>query len=118
MTVLLVVDDEVDIVDTFRFILELEGYEVMTALNGEEALKRVRQQRPDLIISDMMMPVLNGIALCRELRRHEETQTIPIILSSSAIPAAENKHWDLFIRKPADLHSLLLDIRMLLDGRA
>ena len=80
---ILVVDDEVYIVHILDFSLGMEGYEVVTALDGEQALERVAQQKPDLIVLDIMMPKLDGYETCKVLKSREETRDIPIILLSA-----------------------------------
>ncbi len=77
MTRVLVVDDEQPIVDILAYHLEKEGFEVQGAADGLEALRRVEMMPPDLIILDLMLPGLDGIAVCREIRRHLE---VPIMI--------------------------------------
>jgi two-component system alkaline phosphatase synthesis response regulator PhoP len=77
---ILVVDDEVYILHILDFSLGAEGYEVITAVNGEQAIERAREEQPDLIVMDIMMPRLDGYETCRELKREPETRGIPIIL--------------------------------------
>ncbi|MFT7592565.1 MAG: two-component system alkaline phosphatase synthesis response regulator PhoP [bacterium] len=69
---ILVVDDEVDIVELIRYNLEKEGYEVQSAYSGREAVLTAKSFEPDLIIMDVMMPELDGIEACREIRENEE----------------------------------------------
>lgn len=76
----LVVDDEAYILNILDFSLGAEGFDVVTATNGEEAVNRARQLRPDLIVLDVMMPVLDGYETCRALKRDPSTKEIPIIL--------------------------------------
>lgn len=116
MSVILLVEDDADIRDAMRLVLALEGYDVATATNGEEALARVAKQRPDLVISDVMMPVLNGFELCRRLRTDPATRDIPIILNSSFVDPGEplEQRWDTFMRKPAEISTLLREIERLL----
>jgi two-component system, OmpR family, alkaline phosphatase synthesis response regulator PhoP len=80
---ILVVDDEVYIVHILDFSLGMEGYEVVTALDGEQALEKVAQQKPDLIVLDIMMPKLDGYETCKALKSREETKDIPVILLSA-----------------------------------
>jgi CheY-like chemotaxis protein len=80
---ILVVDDEVYIVHILDFSLGMEGYEVVTALDGEEALAKVKKEQPDLIVLDIMMPKLDGYETCRILKSDPETQQIPVILLSA-----------------------------------
>jgi two-component system, OmpR family, alkaline phosphatase synthesis response regulator PhoP len=80
---ILVVDDEIYIVHILDFSLGIEGYEVMTALDGEQALAKVAQDRPDLIVLDIMMPKLDGYETCKALKQNPETHDIPVILLSA-----------------------------------
>ncbi|MBE3587734.1 MAG: response regulator transcription factor [Thermoanaerobacteraceae bacterium] len=83
MPKILVVDDEEHIVELIRFNLEREGYEVITALDGNAAIEAARSQRPDLILLDVMLPGQDGLAVCRELQQGEETRHIPVIMLSA-----------------------------------
>ncbi|UCF78498.1 MAG: response regulator [Candidatus Eiseniibacteriota bacterium] len=80
---ILVVDDEVYIVHILDFSLGMEGYEVVTALDGEEALAKVKSENPDLIVLDIMMPKLDGYETCRILKSDPEVKHIPVILLSA-----------------------------------
>ena len=80
---ILVVDDEIYIVHILDFSLGMEGYEVITALDGEQGLEKARSQRPDLIVLDIMMPKLDGYETCKMLKADPETRAIPIILLSA-----------------------------------
>jgi len=77
---ILVVDDEVYILHILDFSLGAEGFEVITANNGELAIEKAKQEKPDLIVLDIMMPVLDGYETCRRLKREAETKTIPVVL--------------------------------------
>lgn len=76
----LVVDDEDSIRELIVFHLEQQGFEVLEAANGLEAMQRVEESRPDLIILDLMLPMMDGLEVCQKLRRSEEYATIPIIM--------------------------------------
>ncbi len=76
----LVVDDEVYILHILEFSLSAEGFEVITANNGELAIEKAKQEKPDLIVLDIMMPVLDGYETCRRLKRDSETKGIPVVL--------------------------------------
>jgi len=80
---ILVVDDEVYIVHILDFSLGMEGYEVVTALDGEQALEKVAEQKPDLIVLDIMMPKLDGYETFKALKSREEWRDIPVILLSA-----------------------------------
>ena len=80
---ILVVDDEIYIVHILDFSLGMEGYEVVTALDGEQALAKVQECRPDLIVLDIMMPKMDGYETCRALKADANTRDIPVILLSA-----------------------------------
>ena len=80
---ILVVDDEIYIVHILDFSLGMEGYEVVTALDGEQALEKARTEHPDLIVLDIMMPKLDGYETCKMLKAEAETRNIPVILLSA-----------------------------------
>src|SRR5262249_58315623 len=88
---ILVVDDEIYIVHILDFSLGMEGYEVVTALDGEQALERVAEQKPDLIVLDIMMPKLDGYETCKALKSKEEWKDIPVILLSATPPNVTQK---------------------------
>jgi DNA-binding response OmpR family regulator len=80
---ILVVDDEIYIVHILDFSLGMEGYEVVTALDGEEALKKANETKPDLIVLDIMMPKMDGYETCKALKSDASTKDIPVILLSA-----------------------------------
>ncbi len=80
---ILVVDDEIYIVHILDFSLGMEGYEVVTALDGEEALRKVKEAKPDLIVLDIMMPKMDGYETCKALKSDDSTKDIPVILLSA-----------------------------------
>jgi len=77
---ILVVDDEEDILELVRYNLSKERYRVTSALTGEIALEKAREERPDLILLDLMLPGLDGLTVCRELKRDPFTSSIPIVM--------------------------------------
>ncbi len=80
---LLVVDDEAAIRTVLRLILVRAGYDVAEAENGEEALSKVREEKPDLLLLDVMMPGMDGFSVCEQLRGDPETADLPIIMLSA-----------------------------------
>jgi phosphate regulon transcriptional regulator PhoB len=76
----LIVDDEKDIVDLVAYNCEKEGYEVLRAFDGEKALSLVRSKKPNLIILDLMLPGIQGLEVCKQIRRDAESAGIPIIM--------------------------------------
>lgn len=77
---ILVVDDEIVFVEAIRRILTKRGYEVIAACNGKEALEKVRNENPDLMILDIVMPEINGYEVCKELRQDPLYKHLPIIM--------------------------------------
>lgn len=75
----LVVDDEADIVELLSYNLQLDGFEVVSAANGMEALNKARQHLPELIILDLMLPDMDGFSICEILRCQPSTADIPVI---------------------------------------
>lgn len=80
---ILAVDDEQNILELIRYNLEKDGYLVLTASDGEKALALAQREKPDLILLDVMLPNLDGLAMCRVLRQNEATRKIPIIMISA-----------------------------------
>ena len=77
---ILIIDDEQDLLDLLRPRLETAGYEISTALDGQEGLNKAREEKPDLILLDVMMPKMDGYQVCRFLKFDEEYKHIPIVL--------------------------------------
>lgn len=99
----LIVDDEPAIVDLLSQLLEDEGYRVVSAGDGQAAWETVREQRPDLVIADVMMPRMDGFALVDRLS--DGNQPVPVILMSAAVES--RRQGVPFIAKPFDLGELL-----------
>ena len=116
---ILVVDDEVYIVHILDFSLGMEGYEVVTALDGEEALAKAAEHKPDLIVLDIMMPGMDGYEACRRLKAGEETRGIPVILLSAKGRNVDQKQGfevgaDDYITKPFSPRKLVERINAIL----
>jgi diguanylate cyclase (GGDEF)-like protein len=120
----LVVDDDPDKLQLLEVALRLVGYDVRTATDGEDALAAVAAYQPDLIISDVMMPRLDGYGLARKIRENPRTRFIPIILQTAASHQAEDLRRGSeagalgFITDPTDLDLLLARVRTLLDFKS
>lgn len=118
MKTLLVVDDEVGITEALEEILREEGFHVLTALNGKEALECIAKRRPDLILLDYMMPVMDGSELLAVLRRDAAYQDIPVLLMSFiprfSIPLDCKP--TAFLRKPFRIEQLLAEVGRLLGA--
>lgn len=80
---ILVVDDEEDILELVRYNLQREGYQVAAAASGEKALKLARQQAPDLIVLDLMLPGMDGLDVARQLKNDARCRQIPIVMLSA-----------------------------------
>ncbi len=112
----LVVDDEPNIVMTVADRLELNGYEVITAGDGMEALEKARNEKPDLIILDLMLPKMDGYKVCRDLKNDLEYKHIPIIMFTAKTMAADEilgleMGADEYVKKPFELEELVKMIR-------
>jgi CheY-like chemotaxis protein len=110
----LVIDDDDDARHVLQLLLKSQGYEVETAANGEEGLKKIARRLPDLIIVDVMMPGINGVQMTRKLKKHPRTACIPLIMLTAL---TERKYMqaalfeldvDYYITKPFD-HDDLMD---------
>jgi CheY-like chemotaxis protein len=111
---ILIVEDEPDQLVSMQLLLSMEGYEVATAENGAVALEQAAQQRPDLVVSDYMMPRMGGDELVRRLRGDERTRNIPVILCS-AVDVRGPALWDSILRKPVAFTELAQVVRRLLE---
>ncbi|HYR51324.1 MAG TPA: response regulator [Candidatus Dormibacteraeota bacterium] len=116
---ILVVDDEIYIVHILDFSLGMEGYEVVTALDGEQALEKVKTEKPDLIVLDIMMPKLDGYEVCKNIKSNAATQHIPVILLSAKGRNVDQKLGfdvgaDDYITKPFSPRKLVERINQLL----
>lgn len=107
MQTVLIVDDERDAVDVLSLMLEMSSFEVMVAYNGAQASSLIEERRPDLILSDFMMPELDGISLCRHVKANPATADIPFILMTAASSLLEDAPVDSVMTKPVELGKLL-----------
>jgi len=121
---LLVVEDVPDTLNLVEITLKFKGYRVVTATNGQEALKAIEEERPSIIITDILMPRMDGFTLVHRLRVHPETRNIPVIFLSATYVAPEDKEFALaigatqFLEKPIDIDELLRSVANLLDQSA
>lgn len=121
---ILVVDDDPDKLNLLKVTLDLAGYEVQTARDGVEGLAAVESFQPDLIVSDIMMPRMDGYELARRIRGNPQTKFIPIILQTAAGFKAEDKRRGAeagalgYFTDPTDLDLLLSRVSTLLDFKA
>ncbi|MEE1922710.1 response regulator [Pseudomonas sp. 148P] len=119
MSTVLVVDDEYVISDILAFALEDAGYQVEKAGNGEKALEVLNKTRVELLITDYMMPTMNGEELARTLREDPQFKTLPIILMSGAQGSIGRQNPGLFdevLDKPFDPETLIAMVRRLMPS--
>jgi len=117
---ILVVDDEIDILDMTSVLLENSGYDVLTASNGEIAIDIVKNKDVDLVILDAVMPGINGLDVCRSLKRNIQTRSIPIIIFSALgtgldMMLDDRDKADAYITKPFTRKVILNKVSELLD---
>lgn len=115
----LVVDDEQAILDNLTMRLEHEGYNVLSALNGEDGLETAKSGKPDLVLLDLMMPGMNGFEVCKIMKEDEALRDIPVIVLTAKVDReARNGSLALgaddYIAKPYDSGELLAKIKGLL----
>ena len=120
----LVVDDDPDKLNLLKVALSMEGYSVRTAANGKQALAAVDSYPPDLIVTDVMMPEMDGYELARRIRQNPQTKFIPLILQTAGRHDADDLRLGAevgalgFVTDPTDLDLLLARARTLLDFKA
>jgi DNA-binding response OmpR family regulator len=119
---ILVVDDEAYIVHILEFSLGMEGFEVVTAFDGEEAVSKAERERPDLVVLDIMMPKLDGYETCRRLKENDKTKSIPVILLSAKGRSMDQRVGldagaDEYITKPFSPRKLVERIRVHIGHR-
>jgi len=103
----LTVDDDPDAITLLRLLLISEGFEVLAASSGAEALASIRERMPDLVVTDVSMPGMTGLDLCRHLRGSSQTRHIPIVIHSGEPLPPSDALYDCAFMKPADFKSVL-----------
>lgn len=119
---ILVVDDEEDLLELVRFNLARDGYDVLGVVNGEEALKAVRREPPDLVVLDLMLPGLDGLEVCRRLKADPRTREIPIVMLTAKseerdVVSGLERGADDYITKPFSPRVLSARVKALLRRR-
>jgi DNA-binding response OmpR family regulator len=115
----LVVDDEVTMLDFLKNTLATEGVAVSTAATGEDGIKQAITNKPDLILLDLRMPAMDGVAVCKAIRANNQTEHIPILvitgtLSREQIEGSMTAGADDLVCKPIDVQDLCLRVRAML----
>lgn len=118
---ILVIEDDPNALRFIEYTLEQEGYQVLSAKDGLEGIKKARDEHPSLIVLDIMLPGLDGYALCQQLRQKPETSLLPILMLS-AKARQEDKDIGLrmgaddYLIKPADPSVIIAKVKDLLAG--
>nr|AHE14567.1 response regulator [uncultured bacterium] len=119
METVLVVDDEQGILEALADLLREEGFRVQTAAHGREALERMAELKPDLVLTDWMMPVLDGPALIARIHAEPAYGDVALIAMSAVdVTGLRRQHPGLlFLQKPFDISTLMRQVRTALDGK-
>lgn len=117
---ILFVDDETDLVETVKFKLEANGYEVIPAYDGRQGLEKAKKEKPDLIILDLMLPKMDGHKVCGLLKKDTRFAKIPIIILTAKAQESDEKlsfevGADAYIAKPFRYEAVLAKIKELLQ---
>ena len=119
---ILIVEDQEDLRTILRDLLSASGYEVLEAVDGSEGVAKARSERPDLVLMDIQLPVLDGYEATRQIKRHPDTASTPVIVVSSfAMKGDEEKAraagCDAYVPKPYSPMKLLGMVREFLDKK-
>lgn len=119
MRTILAVDDEHDILLVIDLLLSEANFTVVKASNGKEALARLAETRPEVVLMDIMMPVMSGLDTLKIIKADPDYQKIPVVLMSALSPrvSREEYPWDAFLRKPFEIDELLGTIERLTGTR-
>ena len=122
MKKILVVDDDDDVLETIQLILEIGGYDVEPLNNAELIFERLEDSKPDLILLDIVLGKIDGRVLCSQIKSHEDTKNIPILMMSGLYDIKELKEMDSppndFMSKPFKMDVLLEKIEKLVVNKA
>lgn len=118
---ILIVEDEPNVRNFVKVYLEFEGYEVVEAKNGREGLERVKADQPDLVVTDIMMPEMDGVTFYKTLRQDEKTKSLPVIVLTVKDEFEDIKYAyligvDEYITKPFDPQQLVRKIKEILPS--
>lgn len=115
---ILVVDDEVSIAETLSIVFEDEGFACAIAGNGRAALDEARRQRPDLVVLDLMMPVMDGRAMLQAMRAEPSLRDVPVVVMSAApaLFAELPVRPQAFLQKPFDIETMVATAKSFLGG--
>ena len=114
----LLVDDSASVLRILQFVFESSSFEVVTAVDGADALEKIGQRLPDIIVTDSIMPVMDGVALLKALKTQPATQAIPVIMltsEDSPPPGPSEFQPDALMQKSADFDPLLNKVKEVLE---
>ena len=119
---ILVVEDDLAALELIEYALQIEGYETLSAINGEEGISQAREHTPDLIVLDVMLPGLDGFEVCRRLKAWRETTHLPILMLSAKaqgtdVEVGRQAGAEAYLTKPIEPSVLVEKIRSLMDER-
>jgi DNA-binding response OmpR family regulator len=119
---ILIIEDDPIALELIEYTLQQEGYETLTAPNGVEGLVKAREEKPDLIVLDVMLPGLDGFEVCHRLRAEPESAALPILMLSAKarevdIDTGRRMGADIYLTKPLDLSALVVQVDTLLNER-
>src|SRR3954466_4825246 len=117
----LVCDDERHIVRLIQVNLERQGYQVVTAFDGKEGLEKIRSEKPNLVVLDVMMPYMDGFEVLKNLRRESETENLPVIMLTAKAQdkdVFEGYHYgaDMYLPKPFNPMELVTFVKRIMQG--
>jgi DNA-binding response OmpR family regulator len=115
---ILLIDDDLGINEVIKIILEDEGYSVKTMSESRGVLNKIKNDKPDLILLDIWMPVISGLQVCRLLKSHKETAGIPVIMISASVGTEKKSKEagaDGFVLKPFEMDDLLSKVASFLE---
>jgi two-component system alkaline phosphatase synthesis response regulator PhoP len=119
---ILVVDDEPNIVQTLQDRLEMNDYQVVTAANGQAGLEKATSEQPDIVLLDVIMPIMDGLEMLERLRKNEATRNMPVIMLTARsqnqdVARANGYGIEDYVVKPFDLSELLEKIEAILEKK-
>lgn len=120
---ILCIEDEAEMIDLTRLVLEREGFEVLGAVGGSEGLDIIRREKPDLVLLDLMMPDIDGWEVYRQMKAHHESANIPVIVVTAKAQSIDRvlglqvAKVDDYITKPFGPQELLNSINRILDNK-
>ncbi len=111
---ILLIDDEQDLLVAWALLLELEGFHVVTALKASQGIELAHQLHPALVITDLMMPEMNGVEVCLALKADPSLDDVPVILWSASLEIPANVVCDCLLHKPVARETLIEHVQVLL----